>query len=70
VFLKKAIPDKFTCAKPAKKRLERVKRRATAQQKTIKTFLTIHYRRCTIRVDDEAGNVIDTHGQAGQFKEW
>jgi hypothetical protein len=35
VFLKKAIPDNSTVAKPAKKRLEHLKRRATAQQKTI-----------------------------------
>jgi hypothetical protein len=23
-----------------------------------------------IRVDDEAGDVIETHGHAGDFKEW
>jgi hypothetical protein len=23
-----------------------------------------------IRVDDEAGNVIETHRQAGEFREW
>jgi len=32
-----------------KKRLERLKRRASAQQKTIKTFPTILCYRCTIK---------------------
>jgi uncharacterized coiled-coil protein SlyX len=47
--MRRTIP----CAKPAKKRLDRLKRRATAQQKTIKTFPTIFLRHCTIRVYNE-----------------
>jgi hypothetical protein len=39
----------LTYVKPAKKRLNRLKRRATAQQKTIKTFPTIFWLRCTIQ---------------------